>query len=166
MKMLAKMSARYQMRSVTSVHDNLVQQERIAADDLPSDSEEDNEESQTDSESEEDIEDEPFEASTETEVREGSEMEILLDRQPTSEKDFLFFVQVQDVTVDEASILEKMDINGTPQRGRGQQIISAMTRHHVMRQLTGQSMDKLKHFVHLSPMQQKTINNPGSLTLL
>ncbi|XP_071554095.1 piggyBac transposable element-derived protein 4-like [Temnothorax nylanderi] len=69
------MSARYQTRNVTSVHDSLVQQERIAADDLPSDSEEDNEESQTDSESEEDIEDEPFEASTETEVREGSESE-------------------------------------------------------------------------------------------
>ncbi|XP_024867729.1 uncharacterized protein LOC112451986 isoform X1 [Temnothorax curvispinosus] len=69
------MSAPYQPRSVTSVHDNLMQQERIAADDLPSDSEEDNEELQTDSESEEDIEDEPFEASTETEVREGSESE-------------------------------------------------------------------------------------------
>ncbi|TGZ50292.1 Nuclease harbi1-like protein [Temnothorax longispinosus] len=70
-----EMSVRYQTRSVTSVHDNLVQQERIAAYDLPSDSEEDIEESQTDSESEEDVEDEPFEASTETEVREGSESE-------------------------------------------------------------------------------------------
>ncbi|XP_071633218.1 piggyBac transposable element-derived protein 4-like [Temnothorax longispinosus] len=69
------MSVRYQTCSVTSVHDNLVQQERIAAYDLPSDSEEDNEELQTDSESEADVKDEPFEASTETEVREGSESE-------------------------------------------------------------------------------------------